>query len=56
MNAQGFGPDGKPIGNQQKVQAGFGGMDMNMQAKGFDKDGNLSEKNKKYPQDLLVWI
>ena len=39
MNAQGFGPDGKPIGNEQKVQAGFGGMDMNMQAKGFDKDG-----------------
>ena len=39
FNMQGFGADGKPKGNEQKVQAGFGGMDLNMQAKGFDKDG-----------------
>ena len=39
MNAQGFGPDGKPMGNQQSVSAGMPGMNIDMQAKGFDKDG-----------------
>ena len=30
MNAQGFGPDGKPISNEQKVHADVGGMNVDM--------------------------
>ena len=39
MNAQDFGPDGKPVGNQQQVSSNIAGMNIDMQAKGFDKDG-----------------
>ena len=45
FNMQGFGMDGKPIGNQQQVSmgmpgmGGMPGMNVDMQAKGFDKDG-----------------
>ena len=41
MKIEGFDMFGNPKGNEQKMSTGIMGMNVDMKAKGIDKDGNV---------------